>query len=62
MIVCAVYALLGNSFCHYNDHTIVQEHTNNVFQKFDRLHQGYITMDDFVKLCLQVIYFIKTKI
>ncbi|CAF3739814.1 unnamed protein product [Rotaria magnacalcarata] len=53
VIVCAVYSLLGNVTNHCNDYMTIQEHTATVFQKFDKLHQGYITIEDFIKLCMQ---------
>ncbi|CAM4872152.1 unnamed protein product [Rotaria socialis] len=53
VIVCAVYSLLDNISNHYNDYITIQEHTATVFQKFDKLHQGYITIEDFIKICTQ---------
>lgn len=54
MIVSAVYALLGHSSNCHIDSEITEEHTSIVFQKFDKLHRGYVTLQDFIKLCLEV--------
>ncbi|CAF2719087.1 unnamed protein product [Rotaria sp. Silwood2] len=53
VIVCAVHSLLGNASNRHHDYTITQEHTTIVFQKFDQKNQGYITIEDFVSICLQ---------
>jgi Ca2+-binding EF-hand superfamily protein len=54
VIISAVYALLGNvSNQHYN-HETLREHATIVFQKFDKLNQGYITIEDFLSFCLKV--------
>ncbi|UJR38235.1 hypothetical protein I4U23_030908 [Adineta vaga] len=51
-IICAVYSLLGNVSSPRYDLDIIREHTAFVFQRFDKLHQGYITMQDFMSFCL----------
>ena len=58
MIICAVYSLLGNVSNQHYDHETVREHTTIVFQKFDKLHRGYITIQDFISFCLKVRYLI----
>ncbi|CAF3321204.1 unnamed protein product [Rotaria socialis] len=52
VIVCAVYALLGNVASPCCDLETIREHTTTVFQRFDKSHQGYITMEDFMSFCL----------
>lgn len=52
MIVCAVYSLLGNVSTPRFDHETTREHTANVFQRFDKSRQGYLTMQDFISCCL----------
>ncbi|CAF1556287.1 unnamed protein product [Rotaria sp. Silwood1] len=53
VIICAVHSLLGNASNRHNNYIITQEHTTKVFQKFDQKNQGYITIDDFISICLQ---------
>ena len=55
LIVCAVYSLLGNVATPRFDLETTREHTAIVFQRFDKLHQGYITIQDFMSFCLSVI-------
>ncbi|CAF0826663.1 unnamed protein product [Rotaria sordida] len=52
VIVCAVYSLLGNVSNPCCDLETIREHTATVFQRFDKLHHGYITMEDFMSFCL----------
>jgi len=49
-----VYSLLGNVSSPRYDLETIQEHTAIVFQRFDKLHQGYITIQDFMSFCLNV--------
>ena len=56
MIIYAVYSLLGNDSSSPLDPEIVSEHANVIFERFDRLHQGYITIQDFVGFCSKVKY------
>ena len=61
IIISGVYALLGNvSNRQYNSETI-REHTIMIFEKFDKLHHGYITIEDFISLCLKVKFIEKKK-
>ncbi|CAF1224705.1 unnamed protein product [Adineta ricciae] len=53
LILCAIYSLLGNVANRHYDHETIREHTMNVFQKFDKLHRGYLTVQDFVSYCLK---------
>lgn len=52
VIVCAVYSLLGNVSTPRYDLETTREHTATVFQRFDKAHQGYITIQDFLSFCL----------
>jgi Ca2+-binding EF-hand superfamily protein len=52
VIVCAVYSLLGNVSSPRYDLETIREHTATVFQRFDKLHQGFITIQDFMSFCL----------
>ena len=54
VIVCAVYSLLGNVSTPRYDLETTREHTANVFQRFDKSHQGYLTIQDFISCCLSV--------
>jgi len=54
VIISAVYALLGNVSNQHDNHETLREHATIVFQKFDKLHQGYITIEDFLSFCLKV--------
>ncbi len=54
LIICAVYSLLGNVSSPRYDLETTREHTATVFQRFDKLHQGYITIQDFMSFCLNV--------
>ena len=54
VIVSAVYSLLGNVSSARHDLDVAREHTATVFQRFDKSHQGYITIQDFVSFCLNV--------
>ncbi|UJR08105.1 hypothetical protein I4U23_012382 [Adineta vaga] len=53
VILCAVYSLLGNVSNRHYDHETIREHTTNVFQKFDKSHRGFLTVQDFVSCCLK---------
>ncbi|CAF1605287.1 unnamed protein product, partial [Adineta ricciae] len=48
----AVYSLLGNVSSPRYDLDTIREHTAFVFQRFDKLHHGYITIQDFMSFCL----------
>lgn len=54
VIVCAVYSLLGNVSSPRYDLETIRAHTTTVFQRFDKLHQGFITIQDFMSFCLSV--------
>ncbi len=49
-----MYSLLGNVSSPRYDLETTREHTAIVFQRFDKLHQGYITIQDFMSFCLNV--------
>ncbi len=49
-----MYSLLGNVSSPRYDLETIREHTAIVFQRFDKLHQGYITIQDFMSFCLNV--------
>ena len=54
MIVCAVYSLFGSVSTPCFDPEVIRKHTDTIFQRFDKLHQGYITVEDFMSFCLNV--------
>ena len=49
-----MYMLLGNYTEDDSSEIAIQQHTDRVFNKFDRDHDDVITMDNFFEICTNV--------
>lgn len=50
----AIYGLLGFYVAPSHDEATCEEHAERVFKKLDKFEQGFVTLEQFLEVCLHV--------